>query len=965
MNNHRAFAGKTVPILLLAAMILTASYFLLQSEMGGLNEGAGRLSVITRFYGVTAEEIEKSVTIPLEDAISDLPGIAEFRSYSEFSLSRIDLRLNSETDIDEFMIEARERIERGYAYISQLNPAVQKPQIVRSGSDQQAIFIVAFSGKDMEPEELRPLVENEIKPSYSRIGGLGEIEISGGSLPEIHVDVDTDKAAAIGYSSDSVASIIRGANIFSPAGMLDSENRSIPVSLEGRIKSLEALRNLPIGSGVKLNDIARAYFSSREAENISRLNGSGRVSLHIKSSAGNIIAISRLLRDETDHWRALGWDAQIVYDRGLELEQSFRRVAAALLTGMLLSSLILFLFSVGVYRVLALLCIQPLILLLSLGLLAALGFSPDRWLLAGLTIGIGMILDSALLVTGALESCSSDHTHLARPLISSTLSTLAALLPVLSVTGELPGLKPLLAALSTMLAISLFISLIFINPFYNRGRRKPNGAYFRLIMRQRKKLLGISKRICSAAVNGRRAGIIAPAILLPLSGLLCLLSLNIRLDLPADSPVVFARVELKEGESLDSADKKISGLCRLIESHDSIESLQSISRRGGGSLTVRFDDDKTSRDDVITILKASGSIIPGGFLYIPEDDSSDILKLTISVIGPEVAMLKTLSREALSVILQNDWAVEGVLHFKEDPPAYHYIPDRDALAAAGLSALNTAAFLRWNLQGPVADKWYFSGRERDLRVMADGSGKLSVSALGALKLPGKDAGSFERLDQLGRFVRTTDSSRLNRLNRQHSESFTIGCRSSDPVELNSLIWQQLNTLDLPEGYSFIPTSRLIEKQRLYKRLWLRFILAVVLIFFLLSIERESLRQAGIILLQLLLILPPPLIVIRLIGMQLGTETILGLILISGMGINNGILIMDNLESGVFQAVKIRFNGLFLTTVTSIGGLIPMLFTAAPFFVNLAIVLISGLAASFAVSILIFPVFIAIMCQHPC
>ncbi len=957
MTKGGLFRGKTAASMLLAALLLAAVWFLSDTDPGGMNTDSAHISIITRFYGVTAEEIEKSITIPMEEAVSGLAGIEELKSGSEFSLSRLDLRLASSTDIDQFLIEARERIDRSYAWISQRNPAVQKPQVFNSVSDQQAIFIVAFSNS-LSTEELRPLVENEIKPSYSRIEGLGEIEISGGALPEIHVNVDTDRAAAFGYSSDSIASLIRNSNIYRTAGVIDNGKNRFPLSVEARIKSLNELRALPVGQVVKLNDIAEVGFSFREPENISRLNSRERVSLHIKSSSNNLISISRHLRNETAKWENRGYEAEIVYDKGAELEDSFKRIAAALGIGMLVSSAMLLLFRVRNYRVITLFFTQPIILLLSLGLLAAAGLSPDRWLLAGLTVGIGMILDSALLTTDALERTEGTIKGIIKPLISSTLSTLAALLPVISLTGEIPGLRQLIAALAVMLSVSLVVSLIFIPPFYRTAKAGPSGCFIFSLAKLRRRLLSFSGRIASVSGSFRKRRIfILASTILPLAGIICLAALPIQLDSPADSPVIFARVELEEGESMESSDSKIRNLCKKIEAEDPVVSVQSTSRRGGGSLTVRFNDKKTSRNDMVANLKALGNTIPGGFIYIPDGDRSDRLKLTISVTGAETDKLKEISREALKSILENNWALEGVLHFKDAPPAFHFIPDSEALAAAGLSASTTASFLRWNLQGPVADKWHFSGKERDLRVMAADYEKLTASQLGSLKISGTDPDSFSRLDQLGSFIETTDTSRINRLNRQHSESFTVTCRKTDPVKLNAMIWEELDKVKLPSGYSFIPSSKLIERQELFRRMWLRFILAIILIFFLLSIERESLKQAALILLQLPFILSIPLIIIRMAGLELGTETILGLILVSGMGINNGILIMDNLENGVFQAVKQRFNGLFLTTVTSIGGLVPMLFTADPFFRNLTIILITGLSASFFVSICLFPVFL--------
>jgi multidrug efflux pump subunit AcrB len=218
-----------------------------------------------------------------------------------------------------------------------------------------------------------------------------------------------------------------------------------------------------------------------------------------------------------------------------------------------------------------------------------------------------------------------------------------------------------------------------------------------------------------------------------------------------------------------------------------------------------------------------------------------------------------------------------------------------------------------------------------------------------------------RLDQLGSFFETTESSRINRRNRQRTVSFTIICSKENPQILLDKLWTVLKQQRLPPGYSFSPSSTLIEKQDFYMRLWSLFILTIILIFFLLSIEKESISQAILILLPLPLILCFPVIMIKLTGQSIGTATILGLILLAGMGINNGILILDNIDYSqriclktISSAVQGRLDGLILTTATSIGGIFPLVFTNEIFFVNLGLVLISGLAGSLIVSLFIFP-----------
>lgn len=946
----RLYSGRVIPSLLLAAVLAAAAVFLSRTDLGGINTDSGRLSIVTRYYGVTADEIERIITIPMEEAAGGLPGIEELRASSEFSVSRIDLLLSPSTDIDDFVIELREQVDRTYTLISRNSPAIQKPLIVDSGVEQQAVFSIAFSKPGMLPTQLRPVVENEIKPSYARIPGLGEIDVTGGAMPEIHVEVDPERAAALDYNSSDIASILQNANLYTTAGRIDNGYSSVQLSVDARLKTLGSLRSLPLSTAHKLSDLAAINYASREQDSISRLGGKERISLYIKSSSPKLITISKLLREETERWAEKGWKTEIIHDRGAELEKSFWKVAAALIIGMIVSSLVLLLFNVSFRRVLLLLAGQPAILLTSLGLLAAAGFSPDQYLLAGLAVGTGMILDSALLITDRIDSSAGLVSQIFPPLISATLSSLIALLPVFRLKDEIPGMAALVTALAAMLGASLVLSIIFIPPFYRRRTVFRRGPLLKQLIKARSFILNLSKTTTASKIPA----VLVAGLLITAAGTAGVISLPIRLNQLLESPVVHAQLELDEGESLASSDFKMRQLTDHLEEIPFITAVQSSSKRSGGMLSVRFDEDASNRPDVVNLLREYGRTIPGGFVYIPEAQDDDNLRLKISISGPDSKQLKKLARSSLGLILKNDWALEGVLHFKEDPPAYHFIPDNDALAEAGLTVAAAAGFLRWNLQGPVADKWLAGERELDMRVMASDSCSLSASDLCGLKIHLDDQETASRLDQLGRFIKTTDSSRINRLNRQHAESFSVNCRKSDPVKLNSMIWDVLETIDLPEGYTFIPSQELVRKQDFYRRLWLQFGFAVVLIFLLLSVERESLKQALLILMPLPVILALPPMILRIKSVPIGTETILGLILLSGMGINNGILIIDRLSDGVHRAVKTRFNGLFLTTITSTCGMLPLLFTGNQFFINLSTVLISGLAGSFLISIFIFP-----------
>ena len=940
MPFHHGFSGKTVPGFLILFILSVSVNFISETSPGGINTENGWYAVITRYYGVTAAEIEKTITIPVEDAIYGLSGIKEVKASSEFSASRVDIRLSDSADTDKFLLKLREQVDMCYSDIINRCPAVQKPQIFSSGSEQNAVFSAAFSCSTKSPEELRSFIEDEIKPSFLKISGVGEIEVYGGSLTEIHIAADTEVAAAFGYRCGDIASLIRDSNLYGTAGSLDSGLICVPVSFDARLTSIEDIKNLPAGPVGKLSEIADISYSSRIPENNSRFNSRQLISISIKSSASDLIRLSRELRAETEKWKNTGYQIEVINDRGAELEESFIRITAALAAGIILSAAVLFLFRINLRRILILSLTQPVILIVSLGVLTAAGIHPDHYIIAGLSVGSGLILDSALLITDAIETGKGRFIHVLKPLISSTVTTLIALLPVMTLKQEIQGSGFITLSLAVMLIVSLVFSVIFIPPFYQ-------GRTFKLPVPSGKKFI-TKAFLLNSRLKLAAAGLIISA------GIISFITLPISLNEPEQSPVVFAKIELPRGENIISSDRKIKSLCDRLQSKDFIKDIHSTAGRGGGRITVRYDKHLADRDTVISEIKSSGEMLPDGFIFLPDECTADELKLKITVSGPDPEKLRLIAKDSLKNILMNDWASGGVLHFGEKAPAYQYIPDRKSHAAAGLSVYETASFLRWNLQGPVADKRQLSGKEMDLRIMAANNSDLSVKDLEALKIADRSGEAFRRLDHLGRFIETEEPDRLNRINRQHSESFTVSCRSTDPEKLQKLIWNELEKTELPPGYTFLPSDKLLEKKALYSKMWLQLFFAIIMIYILLAVERESLFQPLLIIIQLPVILSVPIITVRIMSVPIGTETILGLILISGMGINNGILIMENLKYGTKAAVKSRFNSLVLTTATSICGILPMLFTGVPFFTRLAVILISGLSASFLTAVFILP-----------
>ena len=964
------YAGKTVPLLILSALILLSFYFILNAAESSHPRSARYFSVITRCSGATAEEIEKTLTVPMENSIYEIAGIQEMKSFSEYSNSRIDLKASASVNTADFIPLLQDRVDRAYSCISEKNPAVQKPLIAGSSDALSAVFSLSISSRNLSAGSIRAIVESSIEPSFRKIPGVGEVNIYGGTVPEIQIRVDQDSAAAAGYSCSDIALLLQKSNIETSAGCCANGRFDLPVYFDGLVDSMHELKNLPVSPELILADIADIEFSSREPDSISRYNGEEQISLFIKPASDDITGLCRRLRKETAEWETCGYETRIMIDRGAELEEKRLKIIYALITGIITSSLLLLFFSISIsripfLRIVILLIIQPVIVIISLGIIRAAGLSLDRFTLAGLAVGTGMILDSALLMTEAVEKGVRTLSRVFKPLISSTLSTFIALLPLLSLRNETPDLMNLLTALTVMLAVSLLLSIFFIPAFNKKSAFYGKSAYYkkhdlkssashqafgRFRAAFDKLLLTCTDRPYAAVMTG---------ILLFCAGIFSFSKLPFLIDQPSHSSVISARIQLPSGTAPAYSDRIISEYCDSLSRIGGINWIQSTAERSGGRISVDFNDRMISRDAVIERIKFHGSTLPGGFIYLPDENVSGASRLTVSITGPDTSELKKKAGEALSRLISSSAAAEGLLHFREGPPAYCFSPDSEAHASAGISPLQTAFFLKWNIQGPVADKFIISEREYDIRVMSKKPPAFRLTDLDSLKIPFSSGTAFCRLDQLGCFEAIEGTGRINRLNRRHAESFTITGNCTNPVQLHAQIWKELDNISLAHGYSFIPSNKTIETEELYRRMIIQFIFAVILIFLLLAVERESIIQPLIILLQLPVIVAVPLIVMFFASVNIGPETIIGFTLISGMGINNGILIMDNIDRGIDYAVRARFKCLVLTTLTSVLGIAPLLFTRDPLFTGLAVILTTGLSASLLSGFFLMPALIRI------
>ncbi len=994
MNGLGKWYTRPVTVLMGLGIVLALSIVLLFDVRLGPSGSGGRVSysVIIKHFGVDSDRMERDITEPMENAVSVIPGLDEISSISEYSNSRVTVLLSPDASPEEVYLYLRDAVDRVY---SRLPSSVQKPVIVSSSMDKRPVFIVAFKSKHISRTELSRFVEKEIKPAYERIDGAGEVEVGGGETREIHVKVKSQKSAVSGVGIQSIASLIRSEDILMPVGKLESYATELPVAVKGRLKTLaninKLLINIPDVGLRKLETVADVGYGTREKESISRVDGENRVAVYVQpSGSANLVTLSHLLRDETEHWKNAGLEPEIILDTGKTIEDSIFEVLGAMGTGVLIVILFLALFSGNVRQIIILACMLPLIGLVTTAFLSLLKVSLDTFVLSGMAVGLGMIIDAGIIITESMKKQQGlpqkqvfgAVVRIIPPLVSSTLTTLIVLMPLFFLGSMSGGIGQVATAVALLIIFSLLLSLFFIPPFFIsqktpppvKKKRKPAALLQRVFGTSVRRILRLFYSILHL-ISTRPAPFLIAGGVIFCATIFIVLVIGKDLSGISSQDTIFAHIELQSGTSVAATDARTAKLAGMVKQISGVKRVETIARRSNAEMIIRIDPSQSRKSVIAAEVVKLGRLLNNTFVYIPESSATQERKIQVAILGEDNAKLRELAKHAASVLDAEDWTSQVVLHFKEGPPAWILRVDHAKSFKAGVTASDIANYMRWALHGPVAQKWIENNRELDLRVMSAREQVNSIEDIRRLAIP-LQKGNLVYVNQLGDFSEKEQDTRIYRKNRQRAVFFTVHTQSLDLERAIKALWHTLGTIQLPQGYGFDLDKEVLRLNKQLNTLWLVLALALLLIFMVLSSEAESLLSPLIVCSIVPLSLSFPLIALYISGQSLTTPVLMGLTILAGIVVNNSILISDqiresmghirytrsNIRFPLVMAVRKRMRPLLFTSITTILGTLPLILTQGKtpgLIATLAFIVFWGILGSIITTLFFLPALISL------
>jgi CzcA family heavy metal efflux pump len=974
-----------------------------------------RILVIGHSGILPARSMLLAVTRPLEQAAMEVPGILRVRSRTFRGSTEISAQFAPKTDMAIALQQLQNRIEEAR---SEMPPEVTL-QAERLTAESFPMLSLNLTGKLPTPD-LRDYAFFVVRPAVSRVPGVGKVEVMASDSREIEVVADPAKLLATGLSVHDVSEALRTANQLAPVGRFEAAGRQNLVLASGLFSSPDQIAQTPVavrgGATIRVADVATVFPGSPDRTNL--VTGGGRDAAIINISQQvdtNILTVEKGVDQATqDLAGALPSGLRIskVYDLAEFVATAIANVRDAILIGSVLAVIVL-LFFLRDWRVTLVSAITlPLTVISTFLFMRLFHESINLMSMGGLAVAIGLVIDDAVVVVENIfrqmeagagpESVWDATAELVAPVVGSTLTTVVVLAPLGLLSGVVGQFfRALSLTLSVAVLISLGLALELIPllarfAYRHRGKKHAEPVSPASPKPQRGERM--------ERVYARSLAAVIHRPLVPLLGAAALAALAILLYLRMPSGFLPEMDEggfvvdylTPPGSALEESDRLVRKMEAIVAKTPEVASF---SRRTGSELGLFATEQ--NKGDILVRLKGRGQrsrtaqevidgmrgkmhqAVPGvdiEFVQILQDMIGDLegapTPIEVKIFGDDPAVLDRLS-DQLEPIVSGVKGVVDLVGVHKGTPELTWQIDPLAAGRAGLTVDQIGTQLAADWLGETATSVRQLDRQIPVRVRYPDAVRFDPARLASTPVRGAD-GKLVPLSSLGRPIPAGGESVLTRENLRQMALMTARLEGTDLGSAVQEIQARLAKVRLPVGYTFEVGGQYESQRQAFGELLTVFAIAAGLVFLILVFEFRAFTPAFLLLGAAPLSLGGAFLLLRLTGTELNVSAAMGLILLVGLVVKNGIVMLDYahhlrdhgmpFDDAVAQAARVRLRPILMTTLCTLFGLLPLalgLGAGAELQKPLALAVIGGLGLSTLVTLYAIPsAYVAIHARMP-
>lgn len=963
------------------------------------------ISVIIEYPGIAPEKIESIITRPVEKIVKTVEGIEKIESVSEEGKARINVSFGMDVDVRLAALHVREKIGLIRA---DLPRAVQEPVTLRYDPSDRPVVIatVELPGKSLP--ETRHFAENRLKRRLQRIDGVSEITVAGGLRREIHVDVDRGALEARSLSFTDIAEAVRGSNVSLSGGLLPCAGAEYLVLAPYRITDAARIAEVALPPGrdggpvVRVGDVATVADSFREREDISRHNGGEKVTLYVQKAGGaNTLEVC----ERVGALLASGKSSktEVLYDQGRYIRAAVDNVVVSCLWGMAIVVLVIYVFFRRRLTVFAIALSIPFSVVAVFACMYFMRVDLNVMSLSGLALGSGMVVDNCIILTESIlarkkmdrRSIYEGAVAIRKAVVSSTATTVIVFLPVVFGGAQVRLLYGGMAfTVSAALVVSLAVSLILVPAVYAAasgsspaGPRVPiprvlaaraarfNAALLGAADRFERALHGLYTRTIDYAFSNIRSLFAALGVLCAASLLLFPFIKSDYAD-PGGTGDFYVYLEFPTGTTLGRTDELVALAEARIRATKAVDRITTKVEKWRGTVAVSLKESaRRGREKTKDGIKAELNALlrpHGAFAFVSEADEIAARELGLSIVGDDNETLRSLAKRAAGAIGAVPGIEECVLRFREGKPAYTLRLDRAKADVSAVNARSLADFFHGALHGPVITKLLSGDGELDVRMRFPGSQRRDIGEVLNYSLPGA-SGALVPARELVTLEETVEPTKIWRRNGRRCVYLTAKIGSLSYEEAERSITAALQSVPFPSEYGYEFDESVARLRQGKKDMAVLVVLSIVFVYMVLASLFESLVLPLVIMTTVPLAAAGVIPVLFLTGTPFSVPVYMGLIILVGIVVNNGIVLVDAVRENIGDALRgggsslvayikergaSRFRPVVSTALTTVMGLFPALVNVGEgsgLWRPLALTVISGLIFATALTLVVVPV----------
>ena len=969
------------------------------------------LSIRTGYEGASPEVMERQVTQIIEEIIGTVPGVEEITSSSSEGRSNVRVRFTWGTDIDKAALDLQATLEDE---INELPDDIVRPRVNKWDINSFPVVLIGVSG-NLDPVDLTRLVNEEIRYRFARVPGVAQVDLWGGYDRELRVELDKDRISALGLPLNQVVAALRDANLDRPTGMIEEGRMEVTLRAPGQFETIEQIENTVValreGAAITIGDIATVRDTYERITRIIRVNGERGIRVAIRKEAdANTVEVSRRILEVIDEVNADFPQAEVVavLNQGNFIENSIANVARSVLYGGGLAILILFLFLGNFRSTLVIALAIPISVVATFALVYFSGFTLNLMTLGGLALGVGMMVDSSIVVLENIFRLRDEEglapgrasiqgaQEVGPAIIASTITTLVIFLPLIFVEGVSGILFKELAyvivfALASSLLVSLSLVPMLASKFLSGEKREVGGATVEWMEGVNRFLRGLTnryQRLLARLLTHRLKFIVGMFLLL--GGSFGFFPYIGNEFLPSsDEGEVRVTGEMEEGTRLGIVERQTRILEALTfpEVPEMVSSVVSVSGNRGSiqmSLVPAAQRSRSNVEVANALRRKLEGQVAGMEIRVRAPEGQFLLDrllggeegLTVEIRGFELSLLEALARQAGDIIE----SVPGVTDFNDNLdiglPQQEVNIDRNKLADLGLTVRDVTEGIQTAIAGTDAGEFRKDGESFRMLVRLKDAERLEIDDVLNLTLstPEGDRVVLRNVVET-RMTRAPDS--ISRKGQQRIERLGFNVANRPKGTVAAEVQEGLDQIPRPEGYTLSVAGSFEEQQKANNDLALSLILALVLVYMVLACQYETLRDPLIVMFSAPMAAIGVLLTLFFTGTTFNLQSSMGCIMLGGIVVNNAILLVDLAgklhRQGIpkFEAVqeagRQRLRPILMTTLTTALGLIPLALgvgEGADAQAPLARVVIGGLLGATLITLFLIPIIFTFFHRDP-